>query len=31
MKVKIGKWVDVYYEKEEIAALDCFNLAEQRA
>ncbi|ADQ41302.1 hypothetical protein Calkr_1816 [Caldicellulosiruptor acetigenus I77R1B] len=31
MKVKIGRWVDVYYEKEEAAALDCFNLAEQRA
>jgi len=31
MKVKIGRWVDVYYEKEEAAALDCFNLAEQKA
>lgn len=31
MKVKIGRWADVYYEKEEAAALDCFNLAEQRA
>ncbi|BCS81996.1 hypothetical protein [Anaerocellum diazotrophicum] len=31
MKAKKGKWVDVYYEKEEAAALDCFNLAEQRA
>lgn len=30
MKVKIGRWVDVYYEKEEAAVLDCFNLVEQR-
>ncbi|WPX09263.1 hypothetical protein [Anaerocellum danielii] len=31
MKVIIGRWVDVYYEKEESAASDCFNLAEQKA